>query len=379
MKAARATAVALGLLSITGFVGQVVLEWGTEDASLLGWGFGAAFLLFALVGAVVAHRRPANPTAWAVLAIGALECIDGSGLELHGAFAGATGGWRASILAWEEAANAIGPAVNTLMLMLFPSGNLLHGKRWRAGVVVVIGWAAAVFATTYVAGLHPATAWAEGSELLFRGAPLVLLLGFLAMVARFRASGAEVRQQVKWVAFAAALVVVGLGTMIVGTATGLADRFGHEPFYVVFLLSLVSMPISIGIAVLRHHLFDIDRLIGRTVSYALITAFLATSYVGVVLALGAATRATGASSDLAVAVSTLVVAALFQPVRRWVQRLVDRRFNRRRYDAARTVAAFGAELRREVRLDRLADDLQQVVATSVLPRHTSVWMLPEPK
>ncbi|MDX1621980.1 MAG: hypothetical protein R3320_13365 [Nitriliruptorales bacterium] len=371
----RSIALVVCLLSVAGFVLQVTLESLASDPAPLSWGFAAVFLSFALTGGIVAYHRPDNLTGWFLLAIGATESVDGSGLDLY--VSSMSAGWQAwatVALACGVALNAVGPGLNTLMLLVFPTGRLLAGKRWRIAAAATVVWMVAVFASTLATGLR-ATPGSVVPELgLFRAAPLLLIVGVVAVVARFRRSSSEVRQQVKWVGFSATLLVVGLGLLVMSEVTGVDGTAASVTVFLVFLLALLSMPLAVGIAILRHRLFDIDRLISRTVGYAALTAVLGAGYLLIVLGLSAAMRAIGGSSDLAVAVSTLAIAAVFQPVRHRVQHLVDRRFNRSRYDAARTAEAFGATLRDEVQLWNLAHDLRQVVGATMAPVHATVWL-----
>jgi hypothetical protein len=187
-------------------------------------------------------------------------------------------------------------------------------------------------------------------------------------VVRFRRSSGERRQQLKWLLSGIVAAMPGLALSIaLGDATGWLDVLGGFSFAFT-----AALPLGIGVAVLRYRLFDIDRLISRTLAYGAVTALLAGAYVGLVLL---ATRELAFSSEVAVAVSTLAAAAAFNPVRRWVQRLVDRRFNRSRYDADLTVAAFAARLQDAVDIGSVRADLAGTVQQALEPEHMSVWML----
>jgi hypothetical protein len=218
----------------------------------------------------------------------------------------------------------------------------------------------------------------QGFEAVFRvlqaaGAALLLattLAAAASMVVRFRRAVGEERQQLKWFTYAAMVsVLVWLGFIV----TGVADRLPVALGIVIALTWLVAVPAAIGVAMLRYRLYDIDRLINRTLVYGLLTALLGGGYGGLVLVLG---QLLGRSSSLAVAVATLTVAAAFQPARRRVQAAVDRRFNRRRYDAAKTIAAFSARLRQQVDLDTMTTELLDVVEQTMAPTQASLWLRP---
>jgi len=225
--------------------------------------------------------------------------------------------------------------------------------------------------------------------------PLCMLASALSLVLRYRRSGGEERQQIKWIAFAASFVgLVYLGIMGAGTVIWLVSgaqtpsALGTRSLWGallenVMVLSFAGIPVAIGIAVLKYRLYDIDVLINRTLVYGPLTATLALVYVGGAEGgLQAAFRAlSGQGSTLAVVASTLAIAALFSPLRRLVQAFVDRRFYRRKYDAAKTLEAFGSRLRNETDLEALSDDLVGVARRTVQPSHVSLWLRhdPEPK
>src|SRR5215204_6649094 len=189
---------------------------------------------------------------------------------------------------------------------------------------------------------------------------------------RFRRARGVERQQLRWVALAAALVPVAVLVAIVASAIGgpAADTV------ITFAAGTVSwlVPLTLGAAVLRYRLYDLDRIISRTVAYGLLTVLLGGGYAAVVLGLG---RLLPQGSSLVVAAATLAVAAVFQPARRRVQAAVDRRFNRRRHDAARTIAAFSTRLRDQVDLDALHGELLAVVGQTMQPTHASLWLRPQ--
>jgi hypothetical protein len=351
----------------------------------------------ATVGALVASRRPRNPVGWLLLTFGLLVVVSlvAVGYVAYGLLA------RPGALPATDAAVVLVYALNdsgapvpvlALALLLTPTGSL-PSRRWRW-----LGFAlAAVAVASVIAGpfnhrpLEPPlesvtsplgidlAASSPTVRLLYEvvggvlsvAFPLVIVAATGSLVMRFwQARGVE-RQQLRWVALAAALVPVAVLVAIAASTIGgpAADTV------VTFAIGTVTwlVPLALGAAVLRYRLYDLDRIISRTLAYGLVTLLLGGGYAAVVLLLG---RLLGRSSSLAVAGATLAVAALFQPVRRRVQAVVDRRFNRRRYDAARTVEAFAARLREQVDLDALSAELLDVVDQTVDPTKASLWLRP---
>ena len=342
----------------------------------------SAFLLStATVGALVASLRPRNAIGWLMLGAG-LSYVVG-GVSVEAAENGGRGGW-ATLGAWLGTwiwIAGIGPLA-TFGLLLFPDGRL-PSPRWRpvawlAGVglaLLIVGFALAPGPIEDLAIDNPlglaAVPWLP--DLLATVGAVALIGGLLGAIAslraRFRSAGAEARQQLKWLLYAATLVVVGVAaSLIIETAVGPS---GSELSNAIVTLSLAAVPLAMGIAILRHRLYDVDVVINRTLVYGALTATLAAGYLASVLL---TQLVIGAESGLAVAISTLAVAALFRPARSRIQEAVDRRFYRRRYDAARTLAAFGARLRDEVELDLVAADLRAVASETVQPAHVSLWL-----
>jgi hypothetical protein len=200
--------------------------------------------------------------------------------------------------------------------------------------------------------------------------------GLAAQVYRYRhVSGPVQRQQTKWVALAFALIVLFLLLGVVIPFVVVDAASGWFVWALPALAALIPLlPASVGVAILRHHLYDIDRLLSRTLTYGLLTVLLGLVYAGAVVILGQALNPRGGDSSLAVAASTLLIAALFRPLRRHIQIMVDRRFNRRRYDAAKTIEAFSARLREHVDLDTLSAELLGVVYQTMEPTKASLWL-----
>jgi hypothetical protein len=197
-------------------------------------------------------------------------------------------------------------------------------------------------------------------------------------VVRFRQAVGEERQQIKWFAFAAGFAALG---WVVNSLAHANDE-GTESLLLVasllLLLSLLGIPLAVGIAILKYRLYDIDLIINRTLVYGSLTATLALVYVGSVVSLQALLRVlTGQDSTLAIVASTLLIAALFNPLRRRLQSFIDRRFYRRKYDAAKTLAAFGSRLREETDLDALSSDVVEVARGTMQPAHVSLWLRPD--
>jgi hypothetical protein len=275
-------------------------------------------------------------------------------------------------------------------LLLFPTGRL-PSARWRP---VALRGTFGVAATAVLSAVQPTLrlqnepytidnpvgiSWAPDPEHGPLGSGLLTLLivcmvaAVVSVVLRFRRSRGVERQQLKWFTFAAAL----LGASLLLTSFVLPDG---ELSDLVFGLAIAFVPVAAGIAILRHRLYDIDRLVNRTLVYGLLTALLGAVYAGVVLGLGQLFGGVGERTpSWVVAGATLAVAALFQPARRRIQRVVDRRFNRRRYDATRTVEAFSARLRDQIDLDTLTAELLAGVDQTVEPTSASLWLRPAPR
>jgi hypothetical protein len=281
------------------------------------------------------------------------------------------------------------PAVTlgvTLPLLLLPDGRL-RSPRWRpvaaaslcgAALVVAGGLAPGRLTDPPIPNPLALAGWAGTAATVADAVGGVLHLASLAaalvcVVLRFRAARGVQRQQLRWVAAGATTAVVGLLAVTALLVGGAALGFASGSYVVVAFLTLPCLPGAIAVAVLRYRLWDLDRLVSRTVTYTLVTALLVVPYL---LIVPATSRLAGGAGSLAVAAATLAAVAVFQPLRRRVQDLVDRRFNRRRYDAARTVDAFAARLREQVDLDALQTELLAVVDQTVAPTRASLWLRP---
>jgi hypothetical protein len=330
----------------------------------------------AAVGTLVAARRPGNPIGWMLLAIFLFAAAPTGGYAIldyrmhHGTL---PFGWVAVVLnvAWPMFLVLV-----AILLWLFPDGRLPPG-RWRgvARVLVVAGVLAGLAASARgvaaVAG-HDIRIDAGGDLTADHNGPwgipiAVVIAGSLAsgltwliiQVPRYRRSAGERRQQLKWLYTGAIVFVI---------SSFLPGQVGND---IIGPLGAAALPVCIGVAVLKYRLFEIDRIISRVISYAIITAVLAGVFAGLVLL---ATEVLPFRTPVAVAAATLAAAALFNPLRRRVQRAVDRRFNRARYDAETVVAAFTARLRQTVDLDTVQDDLVGTAGQAFQPAHISVWL-----
>jgi hypothetical protein len=349
----------------------------------------AGFSAFMIVGALIVAHRPGNAIGWIFSAI-ALLAFTG---QLAGQYAiyayvtrpGSLPG--ATLAAWY----ASWPWFLVLALslvftpLLFPTGRLLSPRwrpvAWLVGVIAAVLTALASLRTELVAApgqviANPIGVAAVGNPeespvaLVLIGLLVVLAaVAFGSLVLRFRRSRGEERQQLKWFTYAAALVPLSVAGDALPTVVG--DLAIDVP--------IVLLPVAAGIAILRYRLYDIDRLINRTLVYGLLTALLAGVYAGAVLVLGQLFGGvTGDPPSWAVAGATLAVAAVFQPARRRIQAVVDRRFNRRKYNTAQTIQAFSARLRDQVDLDTLSSELLAVVDQTMQPTRVWLWLRPSP-
>jgi hypothetical protein len=362
--------------------------------------FGIAILFvatFQTVGALISSRRPENPIGWVFCGMGLTlvaavffgnyaeySLVVEPGSLPRAEVAAWVGNWI-----WLVALSPLG-----FILLLFPDG-LPPTRRWRP-VAWLQGAALACWGVSqaldpgpmvnagYESLDNPYGIEALGGLLRAIGAvsAFVLLLTVLAsvfsIVVRFRRSRGDERRQIKWVAYAGAVVALVLILQIAAEAALTESGLLVEVLNLGLVVAFIGVPIAAGIAILKYRLYEIDTIINRTLVYGALTASLALVYVGSVVALQYAFRTlTGGGSSLAVVASTLAIAALFNPLRRRIQALVDHRFYRRKYDATKTLAAFSARLRDETDLDALSGELVAVVRETVQPARVSLWLRPQ--
>ncbi len=376
----------------------LLLQYANDPSRLLEQlSYMLPFLAFVTVGALVASRRPENPIGWIFCAVGLLNVLWAFALEYTvyalvtepGSLPGGkvmawlATGWP-SILGWGLMA--------TFVPLLFPTGRL-PSSRWRpvvwftaallaVGMVVmaltpgpVTEEAPSITNPVGVESAADALGWGPNVVMPFLLA--VMVASVISVILRFRRAQGEERQQIKWFAYAAALLATSI---ILGTALTIfmpVLKFGAYA-NVLQVLGVSSIPIAVGIAILKYRLYDIDVLINRTLVYGALTASLVLMYFGGVVMLQSIFRAlTGQESQLAVVASTLAIAALFNPLRRRIQTFIDRRFYRRKYDARKTLETFNARLRDETDLDQVGDELVGVVRETMQPAHVSLWLRPE--
>jgi hypothetical protein len=344
----------------------------------------------ATVGAVLASRRPAHPVGWLLLGLGFSLAVAAviyayvryglvarpGALPAAGYLAGLSNGM---ILIWISCVGFV--------LLLTPTGSL-PSPRWRwwariAAAAPVVWVLASVVDPAPMRPEYPTIANPLAVPALPRvvlgvatgAAALVVvasvLVGAASLVGRFRRARGTERQQLRWLALAAALAAMAL---LVALAALVLDT-GWEVFNPALGVCLGLLPLATGAAILRYRLYDLDRIISRTLAYGLLTLTLGLGYAALVLGLG---QLLGRDTPLVVAAATLTVAVAFQPARRRVQAAVDRRFNRRRYDAAHTIQAFSARLREQVDLDTLTGELLAVVEQTMQPTRASLWLRPSP-
>jgi hypothetical protein len=385
--ASPGTALVLGALTLALVALDALLGHAAHGG---GAGLWLVALLIAGLGLVVARRQPGNPLGWLLLAFSVWLAL----YDIAGGYAVWDYHFHQGNLPLGPAAVLIASALWIVMflmlplvILLFPDGRL--PSRWR-----IVMWAYLAVCAVLIAALLGFGAWdMAGMRIVVTGKgqlvnnpgpsgaagfAFVILLAtvpvFWALfVARqalsWRHATGERRAQLKWLMAGAALTIAGLagGFLFAQFSGPLPTTLSN----ISLAVGVFSLPVSISIGILKYHLYDIDRIISRTLAYAIVTGLLIGVYAGVVLL---ATRVLPFRTPVAVAGATLLAAALFSPLRRRVQRAVDRRFNRARYDADKTIAAFAARLQDAVDLDAVQHDLAGVVHQALEPAHVSVWI-----
>lgn len=378
-----AAALALGLLAADAALSVVARDpWPTNDGLIL-----VTLVAYAGVGYVIARTQPRNPIGWIFLALALFALIDYAArlyLVLDSREHGGRLPLGAAVVFWRGSWSIFPFLLAFPAIVLFPDGSL--SPRWRK-VLLAYAIAAVVFMVMQLVGqaLDPTPGLgnvdirgslpnANGGTVAAWSWPLALF--FLAawisfvwrQVSAWRSSSGVRRAQLKWLAAGSAICVVSaLVILMFGDGSSTGARVAAD----LATVGIGVLPVAIGVAILRYRLYEIDRLVSRTLSYAVLTTLLVGMFAGIVLL---TTRVLPFSSPVAVALSTLAAAALFNPLRRRVQRLVDRRFNRARYDRETLVALFGARLRDAVDSDTVVAELAGAAASSVEPAHISVWV-----
>jgi hypothetical protein len=368
-----------------------------EDEVVAGLVLGVWLTALGTVGALVAARRPQNPIGWLLLSSAVLISLFLFG-DAYASYSLLYGHGPLPLdrfMAWLTLWVTIpGFGAFILVFLLFPTGRLLS-RRWKwvailaavgigagtLGVAIRPGPVDSVPAIDNPFGLDAATGFARfleeglGSFLVF---PIVLA-SILSLVFRVGSATGIERQQMRWFVFSVVMFVVVFGaTQILWAIVeepesgGAWNTFG----FFALMLSLIFIPVSMGIGILRHRLYDIDTVVNKTLVYGGLTAILALAYVGIVVALQNVIPGAD-DSDLTIAGSTLAVSALFRPLRARIQGFIDRRFYRRKFDTQRTLESFSSRLREDVDLDHLSADLLGVVGDTMQPAHASLWLRPE--
>ena len=358
------------------------------------WLGNSTIVIDATVGAIVASRRPENPVGWLLCLSGVATSTSSfaSQYAIYALLAQPDSLPAGEAMAWVAAwMLPIMNGVQVFYLILFPTGRL-PSRRWRwlawlTVAYILVGALIAAFSPgAYLGSLGPIRnpLGIEGitpiyKAVLYTMSPALTIAAVFSLFVRLRRAVGVERQQLKWLAYAAGGLAIVTILLIINIALD-TPRWYEWVANAILVAVTPGVPIAIGIAILRYRLYDIDLLINRTLVYGSLTATLVALYFGgIVLLQRAFDVLTDASekSALAIVVSTLVIAALFDPLRRRIQSFIDRRFYRSKYDARKTLEAFSTKLRDETDLDALSDDLVGVVRETVQPAHVSLWLRPE--
>jgi uncharacterized membrane protein YhdT len=350
-------------------------------------------VFYPTVGAIVASRRPENPVGWLLCLYGLVISISYFCAEyaIYALLAEPNSLPAAEVLVWIASwMLSIIVGLPAFLYLLFPTGRL-PSRRWRwvawlIAALVLAGVITSAFSSGALMGVLGPIRNPLGIEgftgvykaLLYFISPVALSAVVLSVFMRLRRAAGVERQQIKWFAYAAAASV--MATSLAYLVPGVIDTplWFERMGFALNIAFIPAIPIAIGIAILRYRLYDIDRIINRTLVYGALSATLVALYFGgIVMLQRVFVLLTGQQSTLAVVASTLLIAALFTPLRRLIQGFIDRRFYRSKYDARKTLEAFSAQLRNETDLEALSDDLVGVVRETMQPAHVSLWLRPE--
>lgn len=376
--------VVVGMIVLGGEVAQTENRLGVTFYTL-------TLISAAIVGWIIATRRPKNPLGWILLAF-ATESAVASVAQQYAVY-GHAGRWAlarpdvAAVVA--SMADVADPVLLTLLLAMFPDGQF-KSRRWRLllvslALVAVTGAVGRVIGPDgfdFIAGLsHPFVSNGLAGQVgrVCRGISdgLVFptfLMGAASLLLRWRGSRGDVRQQLKWLAAACVFMMAIGASSALFPLLGVDEAIVGEVSFVIFTLGVLAFPVSIGIAVMKYRLYDIDRIVNRAVVYSIVTALLAGAYAGAVVVLQTILAPLTNGSSFAIAGSTLTAAALAGPLRNRIQEQVNRRFYRKSYDAGLTVERFAARLRSETDLETLTSDLVSVVQSTVEPASVTLWL-----
>ncbi len=392
--ASRLVWVALGCITLVVLASQafsVTAGSGADPTAVM-------ILAFPIVGALIASRQPGNAIGWIMLAVGVEEAISDL-LYIYAEYSLAT---SPGSLPDPDLALALGAPtwvpfiglMGTFLILLFPDGRL-PSPRWRpwawfCGVALILSFIAILIAPVSFAdqgypnlrnplGIEALRPFVDAIFAILLLIPISIVGCAAALIQRFRRSRGQDRLQLKWLAAGAGTTAILYLIAMVPSLTLASPWDMRGPVWLsvlqnVAIYSFVLIPVAVGVAILKHRLYDIDLIINRTLVYGALTAALTLAYVLAVTVLQALLRPFAGQSQLAVAGSTLAVAALFRPARARIQTFIDRRFYRRKYDAGRTLDAFSARLRDEVELDPLAAELVALVSDVMQPSHASLWL-----